>query len=156
MTEAPYAATVQVIPAMHALPSLFTLFLGIARSGGAAARRFSYRNVEFHDDKTGPRAVISGLDQPLPDVFDGVELTVGLVIVSYDDPPETVPAQPGRYLGHRHGFLGVTCHVDPEGIMTEGRPEIYASGNKYAETIAFFKKVMSGELEPDRQLVRGS
>ena len=144
--------TIEVYPSHTALSDGFKDVLG--RQSRARRGRFTYRDTEFrpvYDPEHGGRlkdvkVVLSGLDAPLPAVFQD-ELTVATVTLSADI-PDPLTARIGWYAGPNFGLPGALCCVDPNGEIHEGKPQLYAGGENFTNVVALFRRVMAGELMP--------
>jgi hypothetical protein len=140
-----------VFPAFAHLSAAF--FSELAKAWHQKLNTFSYKDTEFHPVYTpdgsqveSVRAILTGLDTPLPPVLTD-ELRVSHVMLS-SSVPSRLPAKPGWYAGENFGLPGGACCIDPQGQTNMGTPQIYARGSNYDSVVALFRRVMAGGLEP--------
>jgi hypothetical protein len=144
--------TIEVYPSHTELSDGFKTMLG--RQAQARRGRFTYRDTEFrpvYDTERGGRlkdvkTVLSGLNTPLPAVYQD-ELTVATVTLTAEI-PDPLTAHIGWYAGANFGLPGALCCVDPDGVIHEGKPQLYAGGENFTNVITLFRRVMAGEVTP--------
>ncbi len=145
-------ATVQVFVKTRTLPEALRETAVAAEGKGKSS--FQYRGVEFHFGVGGVYVLLKRVNQSLPSTF-GSELDVNFVVIKVTKIPAKLLPKPGWYVGDNHGFVGARVMIDPDGSIGGDGPIIYANGDNFDRVVSFFKRVMTGKLEPGDK-VRGT